>query len=146
MNEMQVAKGLGWFSVGLGVTEVVAGQALAEALGMENRVGLIRAFGAREIAAGAMILGRESPRVGVWARLAGDVLDLAALGSALGEDNPKRPNAAAAFALVAGITMLDYWCGRRLHSGRPHPSERLSRLYTKPDAEARPPVTPAIGL
>ena len=122
VNEMKVARGLGWFSIGLGLTEVVAGRSMGRALGMEDRSWLLRAFGVREIAAGVAILALENPRAGVWARVAGDVLDLAALGSGFTEDNPKKENLAAAFATVAGITALDYWCARRLGSGRPHGS------------------------
>ena len=122
MNEMQVARGLGWFSIGLGLTEVVAGRELGRTLGMENHGGLFRVFGLREIATGVAILAMEQPRAGVWARVAGDALDLAALGTGFTADNPKKQNLAAAFATVAGITALDYWCARRLGSGRPHGS------------------------
>ncbi|WP_422922890.1 cyclase dehydrase [Singulisphaera sp. PoT] len=127
MNEMRVARGLGWFSLGLGLAEVVAGRHIGRALGMEDKSWLLRAFGVREMAAGVMILGSEQPRAGVWARVAGDALDLAALGSGFTEDNPKKENLAAAIVTVAGITALDYWCARRLHSGRPHGSLRTHR-------------------
>ncbi len=115
MIEKQVARGLGWFSIGLGLVEVVAGRELGRALGMEDKSWLLRAFGVREIAAGAAILAMEEPEAGVWARVAGDVMDLAALGSGFTEDNPKRANLGAAIAVVAGITALDYWCASRLH-------------------------------
>jgi hypothetical protein len=127
MNEMKVARGLGWFSIGLGLTEVVAGRSLGRALGMEDKTWLLRAFGVREIAAGVAILASDQPRAGMWARVAGDVLDLAALGSGFTEDNPEKGNLAAAFATVAGITALDYWCAKRLGSGRPHGSVATHR-------------------
>ncbi len=130
MNEMRVAKGLGWFSIGLGLTEIVAGRSLGRALGMEDKTWLFRAFGVREIAAGVVVLAQENPRAGMWARVAGDVLDLAALGSGLTEDNPERPNVVAAIATVAGITALDYWCAKRLGSGRPHVSNRTARQHS----------------
>ena len=120
MNEMKVARGLGWFSIGLGVAEIVAGREIGRALGMEDKGWLFRAFGVREAAAGVAILAMENPRAGVWARVAGDALDLVALGSGFTEDNPKKEN--LAFATVAGITAVDYWCARRLGSGRPHGS------------------------
>jgi hypothetical protein len=59
----------------------------------------------------------------------GDVLDLAALGSGFTPDNPKKLNLAMAFGAVADITLLDYWCARRLHSARPHGSQRVHDLY-----------------
>ena len=127
MNEMNVARGLGWFSIGLGLTEVVAGRELGRALGMEDKGWLFRIFGVREIAAGVAVLAMDQPKAGMWARVAGDALDLAALGSGFTEDNPRKGNLAAAIVTVAGITALDYWCARRLGSGRPHGSLALHR-------------------
>ena len=129
MNEMRVARGLGWFSIGLGLTEVLAGRALGRSLGIEDRAWLLRAFGVREIAAGVLILSESKPSAGVWARVVGDVMDLAALGSAFTEDNPERDKVAIALGTVAGITVLDYWCARRLGSARPHGSASLHREY-----------------
>lgn len=124
MDEMKVARGLGWFSLGLGVTEVVAGGRLGQSLGMERQGWLLRLFGVREIATGVAILASEQPRAAMWGRVAGDALDLAALGAGLTVDNPKKKNLVVAIVAVAGITALDYWCARRLGSGRPHGSIR----------------------
>jgi len=129
MDEMKVARGLGWFSIGLGLVEAVAGRSVGRVLGMEDRSLVFRAFGAREIAAGVAILTMEQPKAGVWARVAGDALDLAALTSGLTPDNPKKGNLAAAIAVVSGITWLDYWCASRLSSGRPHGSWATHRRY-----------------
>jgi len=49
MEARTVSKGLAWFSLGLGIAELVAGRQMGKALGAENRTGVIRAFGAREI-------------------------------------------------------------------------------------------------
>ena len=95
----------------------------------------MRGFGVREIAAGVAILAMDNPRLGVWARVAGDGLDLAVLAAGLRESNPKRGNVAAAFAMVAGITALDYWCARRLGCGRPHRSARLHREHSAEHSE-----------
>jgi hypothetical protein len=130
MNEVRVARGLGWFSIGLGLAEVLAGKELGRSMGMEDRTWLLRLFGLREIATGVVILSQDKPRAGVWARVGGDILDLATLASGLTEDNPRRENVAAAIAAVAGITALDYWCAKRLLSGRPHGSLRDERAYS----------------
>lgn len=114
MNEERPAHALGWFSIGLGLTEVVAGRALGRLLGMEDRTGLLRAFGLREIAAGVGILSQPRPTAWMWARVAGDAMDLAALGSACTPDNPERDNVVAAIGTVAGITAIDIWCAWRL--------------------------------
>ena len=119
MIERKVARGLGWFSIGLGLAEVIAGRRIGRSLGMEDKGWLLRVFGVREIAAGAMILASDRPRAGVWARVAGDALDLAALGSGFTGENPEKENLTVAFAAVAGITALDYWCARRLDNTAP---------------------------
>jgi hypothetical protein len=114
MNEERVAHALGWFSLGLGLAEVLAGRQLGRSLGMEGRTGLIRAFGLREIATGLGILSQQRPTAWVWGRVAGDALDLAVLGSACTEDNPERQNVLAAIGAVAGVTAADVWCAWRL--------------------------------
>lgn len=101
-----LANALGWFSIGLGLTELLAPNRVARALGMEGREGLIRAFGAREIASGVMALSPER-RAGLWSRVAGDMMDLATLLPALHDHNPKRNNVAGAIAMVTGVTFLD---------------------------------------
>ena len=50
-----MARGLGWFSIGLGLAEVLAPRVLTRGLGMENEQ-LVRAYGLREIATGIGIL------------------------------------------------------------------------------------------
>lgn len=102
----RLARALGWFSIGLGVTELVAPGRLARMLGLDDKQGLIRAYGARELASAVPTLSVDKP-VGLASRIAGDALDLGTLASALHRDNPKRSNAAVATALVAGITLLD---------------------------------------
>ena len=139
MDEMKVARGMGWFSIGLGLMEAVAGRGVGRALGMEDQAAVFRAFGAREIATGVAILTMDQPRAGMWARVAGDALDLAALGSGMTPDNPKKGNLATAIAVVAGITWLDLWCARRLSSGRPDGSLSTHRKYVAEGPTSRLP-------
>jgi hypothetical protein len=114
MNTRKVAIGLGWVSIALGLTEIIAARPLARALGMK-RPGLLRLFGVREIASGIGLLTQERKGPWVWARIAGDALDLATLGSAaLSRHNPRRNNAALAIASVAPIVALDVMAGRQL--------------------------------
>jgi hypothetical protein len=102
---MTLTRALGWFSIGLGLAELVAPGALGRFLGVPHRRGLIRGFGARELAAGLGIL-RGPARPFVWSRVAGDLLDLAALGAAL-RRTPRRRNVALATVAVLGATALD---------------------------------------
>lgn len=117
----RLARALGWFSIGLGVAELVAPGRIARTLGLEGKEGLIRAYGAREIASGVPTLSVDK-QVGLASRIGGDALDLGTLALALRSDNPKRGNAAIATALVVGITLLDlyaYASTKAVHSREP---------------------------
>ncbi|WP_102958241.1 hypothetical protein [Mangrovicella endophytica] len=114
----RVASGLGWFSIGLGLIELVAPRSLDRLLGLGNHQTLTRAYGLREIGAGIGILASRDPAPWVWARVAGDALDLASLIPGLERDNPRRGAAAAAFANVLAITALDIACALALSRRR----------------------------
>jgi hypothetical protein len=109
-----LARGLGWFSIALGVAEVLAPRQLARALGMRGHEGLIQAYGLREIATGVGILASRDPAPWIWGRVGGDALDVATLAGALGPDNPKRENVGIAMGAVAGVTALDLYCAQAL--------------------------------
>jgi hypothetical protein len=119
----KMAKGLGLFSIALGLTEVLAPGQLGEAIGVSNRYRrLLPALGAREIAHGLGIMNQAKPTTAVWTRVGGDVLDLAYLGAAfMGKDTNKRRLAGAALA-VLGVGVIDLMCAQRLSSS--HWSER----------------------
>ena len=102
----RLARALGWFSIGLGVVELMAPGRLARSIGLDDKEGLIRAYGARELASAVPTLSVDKT-VGLAARITGDVLDLGTLATALHRNNPKRHNAALATALVVGVTVLD---------------------------------------
>lgn len=110
-----MARFLGWFSVGLGAVELIAPGRLTRFLGTRNRTGLVRsAYGLREMAAGVGLLTQRNPAPWIWARVAGDVVDLATLGVALRGVNTNHRNVTVALASVAGVTALDVWTGIRL--------------------------------
>ncbi|MFC4426115.1 hypothetical protein [Deinococcus navajonensis] len=124
MNAQQIARGLGWFSLGLGALEVAAPGRLTRFLGVEDQPTLVRAYGAREILAGAGILAQPSAAAfWVWSRVVGDMLDLGSLGMAQPENPTGRKRTANALAAVTAITVLDVLCARALTqnpSGRKH--------------------------
>ena len=116
-------RALGWFSMGLGLTELLAPKVLTRWLGMEGKEGLVRAYGAREIASGVLCLSVNND-YGAFSRVAGDMLDLATLASAYNDDNPKKGNVGLAIAAVAGIAIVDALAGqsiRSLHSRKGEP-------------------------
>ena len=102
----RLGKMLGWFSLGLGLIELIAPHRITRALGMEGQEALVRAYGAREIGSGMLSLSTEK-NLGLWSRVGGDGLDIATLLKARRDDNPKLQNVTTALALVAGITLLD---------------------------------------
>ncbi len=106
MNARQIARGLGWFGIGLGLVEVLAPRAVARAAGL-NRPGLIQLFGLREIASGAILLAAAHPQRWLWVRVAGDALDGALLAEGLAPGNPARGRALLATLAVAPVVALD---------------------------------------
>ena len=107
----QLSRALGWFSMGLGLMELLAPRRLTRALGMEGNEGLVRAYGAREIGSGVLSLSVDKEK-GLWSRVAGDGLDFVTLLTALRPSNPKRSNVGVALMMVVGITALDVFGAR----------------------------------
>lgn len=133
-----LARGLGVFSIALGVMELMAARPLARALGMERHETLLRLYGAREIAKGIGILASDDPTPWIWGRVAGDALDLATLATGLEGENPKRDNVLLALASVAGATALDLYCAQKLSQESPTPLPAM-RDYSDRSGFRRPP-------
>ena len=135
----QVARGLGWFSIGLGLAECAAPRSVARMIGLRdddtNRNTLF-AYGVREIASGIGILMGDRPVVPVWARVGGDVMDLAFLGRALRSARSEKNRVAAAIAAVLGVTLLDVMTGRSLGA-----ESTAARGASRPGIEVREQIT-----
>lgn len=109
-----LARKLGWFSIALGMAELVAPRAVEQLSGVRS-ANLLRAYGLREIAAGVGILSSKRPAGWLWARVAGDGLDLATLAVPLCSSSPRRRKQAMGAALaVAGVTLADVMCASQL--------------------------------
>lgn len=113
MNDLQVAKGLGVFSVALGLTQLAAPNWLGQQTGTGAHPVLMRVCGVRELAAGVGVLSQRRPAVALWARVVGDVIDLGLLGVALVR-NSRRGRVAASLGMVIGVSLLDLVFARRL--------------------------------
>jgi uncharacterized membrane protein len=115
----KLARGLGWFSIGLGLAEVLAPGGIAKITGVSKKnTGLIRLFGLREIASGIGIFSQgHRPTEAVWSRVVGDALDLACLGAAFASPKTKKGRLAFATANVLAVTALDVLCAQQLGSG-----------------------------
>jgi hypothetical protein len=116
-----LARGLGVFSIALGLAEIFAARALTRALGLEGNETLVQAYGLREIGNGIGILASSDPTPWIWGRVAGDGLDIATLLTGLDEDNPQRGNVGIALAAVAGVAALDVYCAQALSRSSPTP-------------------------
>jgi hypothetical protein len=124
----RLGRALGWFSIGLGLLELLAPARVTRALGMEGSERLVRAYGVREIGGGILSLSVDK-ELGLWCRIAGDGLDLLTVATALHPDNQKRGNAERALATVAAITLLDVIAAKGVagrHSRKPDSSRQYS--------------------
>jgi hypothetical protein len=140
----RLAEGLGWFSLALGTIELMAPRTVTRSLGMEGQETLVRAYGLREIVKGVGILMAPNPAPWLWARVAGDVLDLGTLATAYTDDNPQRANVGLALCNVAGVTALDVYCAQRLSRdhreagpARPRPDYSGRSGFPRPASEMR---------
>lgn len=118
MTKEDLATGLGWFSIGLGVAELVAPGAVSRFIGIaeedEESHLLMRLYGIREIAAGVGILSQPQPAGWLWSRFAGDLMDLSTLGAAMASEDNDRGRLIAATAAVVGVTALDIYCAQQM--------------------------------
>jgi uncharacterized membrane protein len=99
---------LGWFSVGLGTAQVLAPGAVSRIAGVEPTPAtrrLMRFVGVRELGAAAGIFGAQAAPF-LWARVAGDAMDIALTANALRSDRHARRTTVTLAALL-GIAVLD---------------------------------------
>jgi uncharacterized membrane protein len=132
----RLARALGLFGVGVGLTQLLAPRAVARAIGLKddnrNRKTIL-AFGVREMASGIGLLTQPGSASFAWGRVAGDALDLAVLGKALTSRRNGQSRVAAATAAVLGVTILDIVAGMKLsrsanEAAREQRSERGIRV------------------
>ena len=109
------AKGLGLFSIALGLTEVLAPGQLAGFIGLNDKYRrYLPLLGAREIAHGVGIMRSDKPTAAVWTRVGGDAVDLAFLGAAMADSGTNKRRLGIAAAAVAGVTLLDVLAAQKL--------------------------------
>lgn len=109
-NAKKVSKGLGIFSLALGLGEVVLTRTLARASGFNQEyTPLLRAFGYRELTSGVGLLMGRRRNAWMWSRVIGDVLDGAfmAYAYAKADTQEKRKRLAISAAIVAPVIVMD---------------------------------------
>ncbi len=102
-----LSKGLGLFSLALGLSEIIAPKFLARKLGLRGQHSIVRGYGLREMLNGALILLAKNPMPWLWTRVAGDAVDLATLKTGKATTDATKRNLMIAVAAVAGVTLLD---------------------------------------
>jgi uncharacterized membrane protein len=106
----QIARGLGLFSLGLGIAQLLAPRKVARiALGRDDRRqrDAMRTIGVRELACGLGILTRRRPSGWLWTRVLGDAMDLYLLGRSLGSRRADRACTLRSMGAVLGVAALD---------------------------------------
>jgi len=128
----RLARALGWFSIALGAAEMAAPSHMARLIGAPDtdaNCNTLRAFGAREVAAGVAILAQPDQARWLWSRVGGDALDLAWLGRAMTRDRGETGRLGAAAAAVAGVTALDMMAAQRM--------QRMQRMQRRQPSSRR---------
>jgi uncharacterized membrane protein len=137
-SEERLARGLGWFSIGLGIAQIAAPRAFARLIGLNGNRTLMRVVGIREFASGVGILSRRKPTGWLWSRVGGDLMDLAILGKALVSPSTNRRRVATATAAVTGVTVLDIRASQELSSSPTPEDNRISIRVRKSVTINRP--------
>jgi len=109
-NDRDLARNLGLMSLGLGVVQLAAPRWFSNAVGVqprESRPMIVRVIGLRELVTAAGLLGSRNKTLFLWARVAGDVMDLALLGRAMTARDARADRVGGALASAVGVTVLD---------------------------------------
>ena len=121
--DQQLARNLGWFSIGLGATEILAPGLVARISGApdsERSRTVIRTYGGREIAQGIAILSSMPRPAGwIWGRVAGDVLDIGSVAVGMLSKDGNFARGVMAMTSLLGVTAIDYYCADKLSSKTP---------------------------
>ena len=115
MTSGAFAKGLGVFSVALGLAELLAPGRVGTMMGVgPKHRSFLPALGAREIAHGLAIFSSPKPTAAVWSRVGGDIVDLAFLASAFTEKNADTKRLAVSTVAILGAAAVDLACALQL--------------------------------
>jgi uncharacterized membrane protein len=116
-----LARGLGFFSLGLGLYQLLAPRQFNARIGVdapESATQPTRLVGLRELGAAGGLLMTDKP-LWAWARFAGDVMDAGLLARAMSDRHAHRDRLGLALAAVAGIAAVDALAGMALASEAP---------------------------
>jgi uncharacterized membrane protein len=107
--------------MGLGLAGLFAPRQIARWIGADDEseatTWALRAVGGRELACGLGLLSGAQPATWAWARLAGDVIDLALIGTALQSRKTRSDRLLVAGAGIVGAASWDAYSAWRLQRG-----------------------------
>lgn len=134
----QVARGLAWFSIGIGVAHILAPRVMARLTGVPVPPLVMIACGVRELACGVGILTQDEAAPWIRARISGDAVDMAGLACGALVPGADVKRIAINTAVVAGITAIDVYCARELgiHGQRAAPRHETVSIQVERSPEA----------
>lgn len=130
---LALARGLGWFSIGLGLVQVLAPHRVTHAAGIDGQERLMGQYGVREIVNGVGLLASRDPVPWLQSRVTGDVVDAGTL--ALGLAGRDRGRSGMALLAVLGVLALDIVCMQALR----RPSPTALAAYRRRSGLPKPP-------
>lgn len=129
---------LGWLSLGLGVAQLAAPHTVRRISGVDDSAksrAVVPAVGVRELVHAAGLLAGRRKGVWAWTRVAGDAMDLTALGIALAHrGGRRRRRLAGVTGAIAGITALDLLTAVQATRAEHTSSARAARGARKGDS------------
>lgn len=114
----KLARVLGYFSILLGLSELLAPDTLAAYLGLGGYEWLVQAYGVREVLTGLVILVSRDPTIGIWLRVIGDAADGATMMWGGMRDPFRITGVMIAFVAVTPVIIADVYCAIKLSRRR----------------------------
>lgn len=112
---------LGALSASLGIVALTQPRSIAEAIGLNSdgaTTSALRAVGARELLAAGGLLMRRHPERWLWARVGGDLIDLALLARGARTRTASAPRVPVAGAVLATVTAVDILAALRVRRAK----------------------------
>jgi hypothetical protein len=152
--ERKLAHFLGFFSFGLGITQLAVPDRVNAVIGVKDTPktrAIQRAVGVQELSAAQGIFALSPPTPVLWSRVAGDIVHLALLARAAQNGRNDRTKLGAAIASVIGITAVDAFVSFRYQQHWPKEPTQGKPLPTRSSEEEHPmhasvPGNPAITI
>ncbi len=114
MDEHELARALGWLSVGIGLAAIAIPGPLMKAIGLGYRPNLGRLLGVRDLVLGMGLLRGQNTAAWCRARGIADALDVALIAGGAASGAFRRDRAPIGVASGASFSALSFWLARRL--------------------------------